>query len=80
MCVGVGSAGFWPGPMPRVGESGVSSGTGDQGQAGSPARAKGEAEMHTPYGGWMEPGPACLLAWSLQDWDPGVGKERLGGL
>lgn len=33
-----------------------------------------------PYGGWMEPRLSCLLAWSLQGWDPGVGKERLGGL
>lgn len=42
---------FGRGPRLRVGESGVSSGTGDPGQTGSPASAKGETEMHTPYGG-----------------------------
>lgn len=43
--------GFGWGLRPRVGESGVSSGMGDRGQMGSPASAKGETEMHTPYGG-----------------------------
>lgn len=52
---------------------------GVQGQAGSPASAKGEAEMHTHP--WELKGAGWLVCW-LQA--PGIGvqeeeKERLGG-